>query len=205
MKPRIVISQRVEVRLSGLAEPERRDELDQRWSQLLEAAGLLPFPVPNFLTAETLGDWLEALQPTGMLLSGGNSLVSCEGDAPERDASEDLLLAWARRQQLPLLGVCRGMQVVQAAFGVRLQRVPGHVQASQVIEINGKQQSVNAYHHWGALDSVPELTVWARAADGVVKAVRHAHEPLQGIMWHPERLRPFRAADLALLRQIFGA
>jgi gamma-glutamyl-gamma-aminobutyrate hydrolase PuuD len=43
------------------------------------------------------------------------------------------------------------------------------------------------------------------AADGVVKAVRHSAHPITGIMWHPERIAPFAADDVALFRRVFGA
>ena len=77
--------------------------------------------------------------------------------------------------------------------------------ARQVIEADGQTTTVNSFHEWGALRSPPALEVWAQAPDGVIKAVRHRSEPLVGLMWHPERLTPFRGEDLALFRRTFAA
>jgi putative glutamine amidotransferase len=139
-----------------------------------------------------------------LVLTGGNDLAALGGDAPERDAVENELLDWAGSRKLPVVGVCRGMQVIQQRFGIPLRPVGGHVAQRQVIRIDGEQREVNSYHCFGAFDSRPPLDVWASAADGVVKAIRHAAEPVTGIMWHPERSLPFSPADVALFRQVFG-
>jgi N5-(cytidine 5'-diphosphoramidyl)-L-glutamine hydrolase len=129
--------------------------------------------------------------------------VECGGDAPERDAVESALLDWAQPRGLPVLGVCRGMQVIQHHFAIPLHRVEGHVAARQVIQVNGRPREVNSCHHFAAYGSRPPLEVWAVASDGVVKAIRHSDRPITGIMWHPERLLPFSPADLALFQQVF--
>ena len=51
-----------------------------------------------------------------MVLTGGNDLAALGGDAPERDATENALLDAAESRRLPVIGVCRGMQVIQAAL-----------------------------------------------------------------------------------------
>jgi N5-(cytidine 5'-diphosphoramidyl)-L-glutamine hydrolase len=193
---KIVLSQRVVV---DPRTGERRDALDQRWAGLLAAAGFLALPLPN--RPQGVARFLEETRPHGILLSGGNDLAILGGDAPERDETENLLLAHALKTGLPLLGVCRGMQMIQAHFGVKLGRVEGHVAPQQSIEFEGRSIAVNSYHAWGSRETVPGLTVCGRAADGVVKAVRSG--PLLGIMWHPERLVPPRLEDIALLQEFF--
>ena len=96
------------------------------------------------------------------------------------------------------------MQVIQQRFAIPLRRVEGHVAQRQVIRINGEPKEVNSYHHFAAFDSRPPLDVWAVAADGVVKAIRHSGQSITGIMWHPERSVPFSPADVVLFRQVFG-
>ena len=137
-------------------------------------------------------------------MTGGNDLAALGGDAPERDALENALLDWAERHRLPVLGVCRGMQVIQQRFAIPLRRVEGHVTQRQVIRINGEPKEVNSYHHFAAFDTRPPLDVWAVAEDGVVKAIRHSAQPMTGIMWHPERSAPFSPADVALFRRVLG-
>ena len=106
---------------------------------------------------------------------------------------------------LPVLGVCRGMQVLVDACGGTLRRVPGHVAVEHAIRSeDGSYDTVNSYHSFAAPDLPEPLAATARAADGVVEAVRHRSLPFRGIMWHPERYAAPRAADIALFRRIFG-
>ncbi len=181
---------------------ERRDCLDQAWTKFLTTCGLLPVLLPNLIEAALA--LCEKTQIAGLVLTGGNDLAALGGDAPERDAVENALLDWAERRGLPVLGVCRGMQVIQQRFAIPLCRVEGHVAQHQVIRIDGEPKQVNSYHRFAAFESRPPLNVWAVADDGVVKAIRHSAQPITGIMWHPERIAPFSSADVALFRQVFA-
>jgi len=196
---RILVTQRVAI------EPgrgERRDALDQAWNAFLSSCDLLALLVPNHLrSAEGL---LSSLSFDGALLTGGNDLATHGGDAPERDEVELLVLRRTLAAGLPLLGVCRGMQLVLESFGVEQIAVDGHVQESQEIRIDGVPAVVNSYHRWGCRETCPELEVWARAEDGVVKAVRHRELPVVGVMWHPERMEPFREQDTELFRAVYA-
>jgi gamma-glutamyl-gamma-aminobutyrate hydrolase PuuD len=182
---------------------ERRDCLDQAWPRFMAACGLLPVPVPNIV--EVALALCAASDVAGLVLTGGNDLAALGGDAPERDATENALLEMAESRGLPVLGVCRGMQLIQQRCAVPLERVEGHVTQRQTIHINGEPMQVNSYHRFAARESRPPLEVWAVAGDGVVKAVRHTGRSTTGIMWHPERNTPFAADDLALFRRVFKA
>jgi N5-(cytidine 5'-diphosphoramidyl)-L-glutamine hydrolase len=180
---------------------ERRDNLDQAWARFLEACGLLPLAVPNVMeVALTL---CREQAPAGVVLTGGNDLTACGGDAPERDAVENALLDFAEGSALPVIGVCRGMQMLQHRCGIGLRPVDGHVTREQLISINGQRTAVNSYHRFGAFESRAPLETWAIADDGVIKAVRHASLPMVGIMWHPERYAAPAADDVALFRRVF--
>lgn len=198
--PLVAVTQRVEIIKRPGGGVERRDALDQAWTMFLQAAGCMPAPIPN--DPDVAVEMLRELPVDALVLTGGNDLVAYGGDAPERDATEFALLAKAREWQLPVIGVCRGMQMIQQMFGVALERVEGHVADKQTISIDGRSAEVNSFHKWGASGTAPSLEVWARAGDGVVKGVRHRSELITGIMWHPERTRPFAARDLVLFQKL---
>ena len=97
--PWIAVTQRVVI--DGKT-AERRDALDQRWADFLQVTGFLPLLLPNSLS---LAQHLLASVPvSGVLLTGGNSLVTYGGDAPERDQLEFELLNQARQSGWPVLG-----------------------------------------------------------------------------------------------------
>ncbi|MGP0076528.1 MAG: gamma-glutamyl-gamma-aminobutyrate hydrolase family protein [Bryobacteraceae bacterium] len=179
----------------------RRDCLDQVWPKFLLRCGLLPIPIPNSVDAA-----LELCENvSGIVLTGGNDLAAYGGDAPERDETETALLDLAEQRDLPVLGVCRGMQFIQHRFGTRLEKVHGHVAPRQRISIDGRSVEVNSFHNFGATEVHPPLSCWAIADDGVIKAVRHRERPIVGMMWHPERMEPFSADDVALFSDFFEA
>lgn len=197
--PIIAVNQRVEI----LPErQERRDSLDQRWAAFLEEAGFVELLMPNAEPAAR--NLLESLPVAGVLLTGGGELADYGGATPERDAVETLLMDHAEANALPVIGVCRGMQVIQHRFGVPLKLVNGHVAPRQTIRVRGQYEEVNSYHDLGAYETADCLEVWATADDGVVKAIRHRSQPIWGIMWHPERFSPFRDMDKALFQEVFG-
>lgn len=197
---RIAITQRVDIEA---AHGERHDALDQRWYEFLHACELIPLLIPNH--AASARALIDDVPVAGVLFTGGNDLIAMGGDAPERDETENMLLDWAWERALPVLGVCRGMQLIQAKFGVALEPVQGHVTHTQDITLNHAPASVNSYHRYGAYTSAPDLTIFAQASDGVVKGVRHASHPVTAVMWHPERLMPFSDRDIALFKNVFGA
>lgn len=207
---RIGLTQRVDVVPSY---GERRDALDQQWARLLEEAGAAPVPLANLAAdADALVD---ALGLEGVILTGGNDLASlpeATSAAPERDAFEHRLIACCRRRGLPILAVCRGMQMLAAFDGAPVYPVDGHVRTRHVLKPApapavrvALAAEVNSFHGFAVDAAGLPATVapLARAEDGVLEAMARTDRPEVGIMWHPERERPFCPADVALVRSLF--
>jgi gamma-glutamyl-gamma-aminobutyrate hydrolase PuuD len=177
---------------------ETRDALDTRWTDFCQECGLLPLLLPSSwpVTAHLLNKF----PVEGIILTGGGSL----GETPARDEMELALLEQAMALKLPLLGVCRGMQLIQSFWKVPLEAVKGHVRTHPTISWEGRQRTINSYHNLGTSSTAPELTVLAQSDDGIIKAIQHKELPITGIMWHPERNSPFDVEDKKLLKRIFG-
>lgn len=192
----LAISQRVQV-LPDIK--ERRDALSQEWSSFAVRCGFLPILLPNCLEAAKM--ILSGLPIGGILLTGGNDLASYGGDAPERDEVEHFLVTYAITQQIPILGVCRGMQLLLDHFGMPLERVENHVRIEHSLN-NG--DTVNSYHSFGVKQCSSPLKALCWSEDGVVESVMHEDFPwVCGIMWHPERYHPFRERDIAMIKEMF--
>jgi len=197
----IAVTQSVQIVKDLNGATKRQDVMDQSWAALLEACGCLALPVPN--QPQSAGRFLDETPVDGILITCGNELTANGGDAPERDRTEFMLVTHAIHNNLPVLGVGRGMQIIQRLFSVPLERVEEHVSPTLEIRINGKTETINSDHRYGAMASVPALKVWARAKDGVVKAIESEKHRLIGIMWRPDRVRPFTASDIDLIRRTF--
>jgi len=205
--PRIALTQRVE----DLPDRgERRDALDQRWAELVEGVGATPVLVPNRLRDPA--GFLAASGASLLVLTGGNDLSHLPGatnTAPERDRTERALLDASAASRLPVLGVCRGLQLMVDHAGGTLLPLEGHVATRHPVTVpDGRGwplvdgRVVNSFHDWGATpDGVAGLDVLATAPDGTVEALCHRELPQVAVMWHPERA-PEHAADVDLLRAL---
>jgi N5-(cytidine 5'-diphosphoramidyl)-L-glutamine hydrolase len=180
---------------------EQRDGLDIRWPRFLARCGMVAVPVPN--DPALAPDFVATIQPAGLVLSGGDDLASCGGSRQAREQTEHLLLEWASAAGVPVIGVCRGMQILLEVFGSVLEQVDDHVRTRHDIRTDNGRRMVNSYHRWGVRHVRPPLTVVARAGD-VVEAVRHRSLPLVGIMWHPEREADPDQRDVGLFTEMFG-
>lgn len=175
----------------------RKDCLDQAWTHLIVEYGMMPIPLPNCI--EDAAMIVSELRLDGLVLTGGNDLSHMDKaicPAIERDKFEHKLLDVCAKKDIPVLGVCRGMQVLGTHYGSELVAVGGHVTNGHPLVVDnsarmplGGYNEVNSFHHYGFLkDSVgSELIIVASATGNVVEAVVHKKSRQWGIMWHPER------------------
>lgn len=195
----VAVSQRVdEIPDRG----EVRDALDHQLFRFLQSAECLPFPIPNTLFEENmLQHWLDSVQPDAIILSGGNHI----GQQPLRDATEIMLLDYAEKKMLPVLGLCRGMQIMAMRDGAELISLENHVACRHTINGHLQRDSVNSYHHYGFICCPNNFDVLASSADGVIEAMQHKSLPWEAWMWHPERDQPFYKDDIMRIRNLFYA
>jgi gamma-glutamyl-gamma-aminobutyrate hydrolase PuuD len=197
VRRRVLVSQRRDI-IAG--RDEVRDALDVRLCALLWELGFLPLPMVSAISDRE--EYLAALMPDAVVLSGGNDI----GQAPERDQLETALLIHAAKHRLPVLGICRGMQMMNHYQGGRLRAVSGHVVVRHRVTgslVGPGGCDVNSYHNQGLFDADlgDDLEAMAWSEDGVVEALRHREWPWLGIMWHPERDAPAADADQILIRR----
>lgn len=199
----VAVSQRIDIYSDR---NERRDALDQKTNNFILEAGYCPVPVPNDLSPNSpqesvetraLHSWLAAVKPHAIFLSGGNDIGTCS----DRDLTENGLLDYAAQKSMPVLGICRGMQMLSVRAGVGLKHVEGHVRTRHILQ-GGISGEANSFHDM-ALDKCPSsFSVLARSEDGEIEAIGHESLPWEGWMWHPEREEKFASRDLKRLREL---
>lgn len=191
----------------------------------IEAAGGTPVVIPPRRKPDaSLISLIDRID--GLLLSGGadiNPILMGEDPVPalhginnERDAFELALTRLAYNRQVPMLGICRGIQVLAAALGGTVMQdiatamphstlvkhsqdadrgVATHfvtAEADSVVgRLLGTRFAVNSFHHQAVGEPGPHFRVTARSADGVVEAIESTDmKSIIGVQWHPECFWP---------------
>lgn len=213
-----LVSQRIDIVKSY---NEIRDALDQRLISIIDDLGGIPIIMPNILKKPL--DYLECISPDIIVLSGGNDIViDNKGDdlseiVRKRDTTESVLLAYAVKNKIPVLGICRGMQMINVYFGGKLiqnlrESFNDHVAVRHDIklephffnELQVSSYEVNSYHNQGFTHKYlsENLLPIAVSKDGIVEAVRHKTLPIIGIQWHPEREEDLKSIDIFILKKL---
>ncbi len=199
-------------------------ELAQGYYESVLQAGGIPLVLPPYTDAEALCQTLDRVD--GILLSGGgdiNPLLLGEepipglhGICPQRDEMELQLVREAYNRQIPMLGICRGIQTLVAALGgtiyqdlntqyteaplVKHDQDLDRAYASHTVKVEAgstlaslfpeaveKGLPVNSFHHQAVRTPGPLLRVSAKATDGVIEAVEsNEFKSIIGVQWHPE-------------------
>lgn len=183
-------------------------------------AGASPVIIPPYLDENSILSLTERLD--GLVLSGGADIdpeylgeesLPCVSVNPRRDAPELLLVRLAMDRHIPILGICRGIQILAAALGGELwqdivsqhdspcldhdqktaRHLPSHdvnVQKSTLLYriMGGKDVlHVNSFHHQAVRKAPPGFKVAACSSDGIIEAMESdSYRSVLGVQWHPE-------------------
>jgi len=191
--------------------------------QAVESAGGAPVVIPPHLEEAKLRAIFERID--GLLLSGGGDIQPAlfgEEDSgllwgvdEHRDRTELALARWAMAETVPLLAICRGIQILNVvAGGTLIQDIPTQVinalshrsvagnpraevahtvtveaGSRLAVLVGAGELGVNSAHHQAVKTVAPGLVVTARAPDGVIEGLeRPGHPFCVGVQWHPEAM-----------------
>ena len=203
-------------------------QVNVSYAEALSRAGHLPVVIPRCGSDEqfdAIVSRLDALVMTGgedfdpALYGAKRSPKLGVVNAP-RDDFDLRLLAAARRRRLPVLGICRGCQLLNIAFGGTLwQDLPSEFPGKDIqhrkvhhpvqivpgsrlaLAIGTTNTVVNSYHHQAAQKVAPGFRVTATAPDGVIEAIESEQYPAVGLQFHPEKL--FYSEDRPMFTRLF--
>ena len=173
---------------------EKRDAISHDWIDFLQKLEILPIIIPNKL--KDIDEYISTLNLDGIVLSGGDNI----GEFPERDKTEIRIIDYSTRNNIPILGVCRGMQLINDFFNGKNVRSDNlnhvgkyhsvKVKNSNFKDILGEELEVNSFHNnlIKKEDVGQELEIFAESEeDSTIEGYFHKRYPIIGVMWHPER------------------
>ena len=205
---KIGITQRVE---KDLITGETRDCLDQKWFKLFDVLNLNAIQIPN--NHNEICKWIIYMEIEGFILSGGNDL-SCINNPKnpniKRDKTEISILKFAQQKNLSVLGICRGLQMINNFFNGDLIPLKNHINIMHEIKYQYSTRekiirTVNSFHSWGInKESLgKELYPFAWDCKGNIEAVKHKNLNWIGLMWHPERMEELEKRDEQIISDLF--
>ena len=236
MKPLIGITSSMGLGIYSMTQdnlPQEQHRLGDKYVQAIVRAGGIPVILPAIEEPEVMAGMAEGLD--GILLSGGGDVDPARygqratghlgGVSVRRDAAELALAKYAiEKTDKPVLGICRGIQVMNVAMGGSLHidlpdagklchsltMYPRNVRSHDVkilpgtrmeAIMEGNKGRVNSFHHQAIRQLADCFAVSAVSAeDDVVEAVEMPGERFAvGVQWHPEELTEFKEAK-ALFR-----
>ncbi|MEG0898180.1 MAG: gamma-glutamyl-gamma-aminobutyrate hydrolase family protein [Oscillospiraceae bacterium] len=219
----------VESSLSSVSTPHMPQEFNQlsdNYIKAIEKAGGIPIIIPIYSDNKTVLDILERVD--GVILTGGGDIGSHHfGERPssklgtisnDRDEQELFIANYILyKTAKPLLGICRGMQVMNVAGNGTLYQdleecgfdnhcidaYPRYIPSHQAVLANNSflhslfktsEIGVNSYHHQAVKDVAENFIVTAKSEDDVIEAIEYKNMTERfalGLQWHPESLTDF--------------
>lgn len=231
-RPIIGISSSVIVDEAGSFAGYKRAYVNKDYVDAVIRAGGVPLIIPFSTDKEVIISQAQLID--GLILSGGHDINPYNygqepsqkiGETfPERDTYEMILLEESKKRNIPILGICRGFQLINVAAGGTLYQdlslIPGNIlkhnqvsnptlkthkveikENSFISSIFGKETMVNSFHHQVINKVANDFIVVAKASDGVVEAIEHkTYKFLVAVQWHPEML----AVNCEKARELFS-
>ena len=231
-RPIIGISSSIIVDEAGSFAGYKRAYVNKDYVDAVIRAGGVPLIIPFSTDKEVIISQAQLID--GLILSGGHDINPYNygqepnpklGETfPERDTYEMILLEESKKRNIPILGICRGFQLINVAAGGTLYQdlslIPGNIlkhnqvsnptlkthkveikENSFISSIFGKETMVNSFHHQVINKVANDFIVVAKASDGVVEAIEHkTYKFLVAVQWHPEML----AVNCEKARELFS-
>ena len=166
---------------------EKRDSISYDWLKFFNKLDSFPILIPNLI--QDLELFLDEVKIDGIILSGGDNV----GENEMRDSTEKRIITYGIKKNLPIIGICRGMQVLNLNFNgkVRFNEAINHAGEKHEIQLKEEKLIINSYHN-NLIKNEDELgdnlkSIAIASNDKTIEGFKHEKLPVFGIMWHPER------------------
>ena len=177
---------------------ERRDSIDIELYSFLKKFDFIPFLIPNdYEFIKNINQFIQTKDIGCILFSGGNDLekninIGGSNTYHKRDEIELYLIKYCIENKIPLIGICRGFQMIADCLGADIEKVEGHVNTIHEVTLeNIKNINVNSFHSFGLKNKNLPVNIEPLGYckfDGTLECFR-TEIPFRSLnfMWHPER------------------
>lgn len=192
---------------------ETREALDINWSRYIYELGFIPLIIPININPNK---YFKYFKIDGFLLSGGNDTYSKSKNklSKKRDEFEFAILNYAIINNIPLIGICRGMLFINEYFKGTSKKINNHVAVNHSITSSSKSKyhsliksikNVNSFHNYSISKLGNDLNISAVDDFENIEAIEHKKNKILGQMWHPERKSSFEKEQNELIKYFFNS
>ena len=216
--------------------------LSQDYVTSIISAGGIPVLIP-FMSTKDIAGFIKDTGINGLLFTGGadlapdmygaNPILAVERIEPRRDAMETELFSIAMKENMPILGICRGLQIINVLLGGSLyQHIDSQVKNANNHHPTGVERdtlfhsvrlekdsllydiykkdiiNTNSFHHQAIKELSPQLRATGYSSDGIIEAFEYKdldEHFVIGVQWHPENLSSHYNGSLEIFKLLTGS
>jgi len=178
---------------------EIRSCIDNKLLNWIFKLGYYPYLIPNDIKFKNL---IKKIEFKGIILSGGNSVKRNK----TRTILEYEILNYSKKKNIPVLGICHGMQVMNQFDGGKIKKVQKHVRTKHKLKNLDSNYpiEVNSYHDYSISKLGKNFRIISKSLDDEIEAIFNKKLKWLGWMWHPERDRIFNKKLIRIAKQMFN-
>lgn len=174
------------------------DFIDHYWIGYFDKYNLFFQFVPNSIS--NLREYLKYCGKIDLIiLPGGNNLNGKSALSKIRLNVEKKILSFGIKKNIPILGICRGMQLINQYFGGKIKKIDKHMRTNHQIIFEKKFFKnnifkVNSFHNFCIPEKfiAKDFLIYAKDKTQNIEMFKHKKKKIYGVMWHPEREKNFK-------------
>ena len=184
--------------------------IEKNWYDFFKKRNINLVPV----NAQTFSKHLlTKIKPSGIILPGGNDVYKLKKNKINfsRDKFEYKLINYSLKNKIPLLGVCKGFQLIADFYKGKLVKCINHVGTFHNLEISKKSKfinftklNVNSFHNFGINELPTIFNIVSRSEDQLIEIAEHKKEKILCFMFHPERFSKSQIKLKLIINKFFN-
>ena len=138
-----------------------------------------------------------------IVISGGNNLINKKKNDLYRFKISKKIFKYGLLNNIPILGICYGAQLISSIYNCKIKKVIGHVRNKHYVFSTNKKRLVNSYHNYAIhFNNSKKLKPIMFDSNDNIEMFNIINKKITGIMWHPERNKSYDYRDIKIIRDL---